>query len=99
MESDLAAFLSFSPAAGRAPGSATTGSITLPSLSLTGLGRRKASKPTTPAMARKENFGSPGMQASAHFARRTHADQCGSAHRGSSNPATPAAGNRELYDG
>src|ERR1700686_1694790 len=28
------------------------------------------------------------------FARRTHANQCGSADRGSSNSATPAAGNR-----
>ena len=34
-----------------------------------------------------------------HVARRTHADQCGSADRGSSNPATPAIGNRELYHG
>src|ERR1700674_5847318 len=34
-----------------------------------------------------------------HVARRTHADQCGSADRGSSNSATPAPGNRELYDG
>ena len=34
-----------------------------------------------------------------HFARSTHADQCGSADCGSSNSTTSATGNRELYDG
>src|ERR1700730_18275171 len=34
-----------------------------------------------------------------HVARRTHTDQRGPAHRGSSNSAAPAAGNRELHHG